>query len=88
MLKIKEFISLFIPEKIHVISLFLNIFFSKAYATFWISFIVGLVLIGLGLGLKFSNAEFVKNILDKVEKKEVEKKVVEKKEIKKAGKKK
>ena len=88
LLKIKAFISLFIPEKIHVISLFLNIFFSKAYATFWISFIVGLVLIGLGLGLKFSNAEFVKNILDKVEKKEVEKEVVEKKEIKKAGKKK
>lgn len=88
LLKIKEFISLFIPEKIHVVSLFLNLFFSKAYATFWIFFIVGLVLIGLGLGLKFSNAEFVKNILEKVEKKEVENKAVEKKTTKKEVKKK
>ena len=69
LLKIKEFILFFIPDNLQIITIFLNIFFSKAYSTFWISFIVGLVLIGLGLGLKFSNAEFVQRIIEKIEKK-------------------
>jgi hypothetical protein len=87
LLKIKEIISFIIPKSIHILSVFLSIFFSKSYATFWISLIVGLVLIGLGLGLKFSNAEFVKNILDKIEKKESAGKVAEKKTVEKKTKK-
>ena len=42
---------------------------------FWIFFIIGLVLIGLGLGLKFSNLEFVNKMADKAEKKKSEKNV-------------
>ncbi len=69
LLKIKSILLFFIPQQLHVLSLFLNIFFSKAYTVFWISSLVGLVLVGLGLGLKFSNAEFVKKMLEKVDKK-------------------
>src|SRR3989344_2624957 len=76
LLKIKGLISLFIPGEISVLSTFLNIFFSKALMVFWIFFILGLLLIGLGFGLKFSNLEFVKKF---TEKKETEKKA-EKKE--------
>src|SRR3989344_3772275 len=67
LLKIKGLISLFIPGEISALSTFLNIFFSKAMMVFWISFILGLVLIGIGLGLKFSNADFVKKITEKQE---------------------
>ena len=83
LLKIKSFISFFIPEKIHVVSVFLSIFFSEAYTVFWISFVMGLVLVGLGLGLKFSNAEFVKKIVEKIERKETEGKIAEKKTVEK-----
>ena len=84
LLKIKGIISFLIPEKFEALSLFLNIFFSKSYMVFWISFISGLVILGIGLGLKFSNAEFVKKIIDKSGKKEEEKKsgvVAVKKEV-------
>ena len=96
LLKIKSLILFFIPEKLHVVSVFLGIFFTQAYGTFWISFIIGLVLIGLGLGLRFSNAEFVERIIEKIEKKEAKekrdagkklmKKETVKKEIKRKGK--
>jgi len=78
LLKIKDFISFLIPERLTFLLLFLNIFFSKAYAVFWISFVSGLVIVGLGLGLKFSNTEFVRKITEKQDKKEAEKKAGEK----------
>jgi hypothetical protein len=70
LLKIKSIIAFLIPEKFESLSLFLNIFFSEAYPVFFIFFIIGLVFIGAGLGLKFSNSEWVKNLSDKLDKKE------------------
>ena len=82
LLKIKQFISLLIPEKLATFLLLLSIFFSKANTVFWISFILGLVLIGLGLGLKFSNTSFLKKDTEN-QKKEVERngEEIEKKKI-------
>ena len=71
LLKIKGIISFLIPEKFEALSLFLNIFFSRSYMVFWISFISGRVLLGVGVGLRFSNAEFIKKIIEKSDKKEV-----------------
>ena len=73
LLKIQDLIASFIPGGLGILSIFLGIFFSKAHMVFWIFFIIGLVLIGLGLGLKFSNLEFVNKMADKAEKKKSEK---------------
>lgn len=74
LLKIKGILAFFIPESFRALSIFLNIFFSKAELVFWIVFILGLILIGIGLGLRFSNADFVKKFTDKEEVQKVKKK--------------
>ena len=66
-LKAKSIATGFIPESFRTFSSFLNIFFSEVLTVFWIFFILGLLLVGLGLGLKFSNLDFVKKITEKSE---------------------
>lgn len=59
---------------------FFTIFFIKAYNVFLISFIIGLALLGVGIGLKFFNIGF--KISDFFSKKEKVKENVSKKDIK------
>lgn len=65
LLKIQEFIAFIIPQKASIISLFLGILFSNAMNVFWISFIIGLVLVLFGIILRIWKADLVKKKFSK-----------------------
>ena len=61
-LKISWLFSVVLGEPV---SLLIGIFFSKATMVFWISFILGLLLVALGFAMKFMNLGFMKNLINK-----------------------
>jgi hypothetical protein len=62
LLKLSSFLSFVLGEPI---SLLIGIFFSKALMVFWISFIIGLILIAGGFAAKLMNLGFIKNLIQK-----------------------
>ena len=61
-LKLSSLISAFAGQPI---SFIIGIFFSKAGMIFWISFILGLALIGMGFAAKVMNLGFIKKLIEK-----------------------